>query len=462
MQPKPDTHLLFKVFFRTVVFVFTCGLLMYLIPTLYFGVNVEFTGPRHDGYVELATMLVSGEGFRFESGGAPVMHRPPLYPILLMPSALLPTGWQEVSVIALNSVFAGATAIMLMVLALRFFGSRRVGYTAILFYLISPWLYRLVSLPHTALLQSTLYLASSLLVLSMVFGNRHGDPLSARRFRRVALMFGAVGGLLTLTHGVGFLVFGATLGALMAYMAFSEVHRDISGRVSSLVLAALVAGCLAAPWVVRNAVVLPITVPVTTGASFNYFMGNVYWNIGGYEHDYEASARQNALTAGGVEEPAESAMQFWGVMDPANEKQLAEAMRVHMAAHPLDVLKKSALSLSENFFPVTHLAYCQSHAGVSCQQHSLFSTLHRVGLSLYYFVLIGLAVAAVIRGRQRWPAILMFALGGLHIGPYLPLGQWAPHGIYGLSAVLLVTVFSAATCVRTPLPSRAAASRSMR
>ncbi|MEM6987203.1 MAG: hypothetical protein AAF499_11760 [Pseudomonadota bacterium] len=451
MSQNPAPILWAKVFFRTVIFVVVCGLLMYLIPILFFGVNIEFTGARHDGYVELASMLVAGEGFRFEPGGPPVMHRPPLYPILLIPSALLSSVWREVYVIALNSVLAGATAMMLMLLALRLFDSRKVGYAAVCLYLISPWLYRLVSLPHTALLQSTLYLASSLMVLSMVFGNRHGAPLSARRFRRVSIMFGVFGGLLTLTHGVGFLVFGATLIALAVFVVLVRLGGAIKPRLVSLCLSLLVAACIAAPWVIRNAMVLPITVPVTTGASFNYFMGNVYWNIGGYELDYTKSLRENALLAGGVDEPAKSAMQFWGVMDPANEKLLADNMKAHMLTHPADVLKKSLLSLGENFFPITHWAYCRSHTGLSCQQHSLISSAHRVGLSVYYFVLISLALAAVVRGRQRWPAMVMFALGGLHIGPYLPLGQWAPHGIYGLSAVLLVMVFAAATLLRTPL-----------
>lgn len=441
------------MFYRTVAFVFLCGLSLYLIPVLFLGVTIEFTGPRHDGYVELATMLVSGEGFRFEPGGPPVMHRPPLYPILLMPTALLPTEWQAVSVIGLNSVLAGLTACMLLLLAVRLFNSERVGYVAILLYLLSPWLYRLVSLPHTALLQSTLYLMSSLLVLSMIFGNQREAPLSPKRFRRVSLMFGILGGLLTLTHGVGFLVFGVTWIGLVTYLLLVTPRGRKRGRASGLVIALAAAVLVASPWVIRNAVVLPITVPITTGASFNYFMGNVYWNIGGFESDLDKSTRQNALLAGGIDESVDSVVQFWGVLDPQYEKTLADNMKAHMLAHPGDVLRKSAWSLAENFLPLTHLVYCQTHQGVSCLQHNLTSFLHRAGLSVYYLALILLALVAVVRGRQRWPAMVMFGLGALHIGPYLPLGQWAPHGIYGLSAVLLIIVFSAASLLRVPMRS---------
>ena len=79
-----------RIVVYSTLWVFLCGLAMYLVPALGFGLNVEFTGPRHDGYVEIATMLVQGEGFRFEPGGPPVMHRPPLYPVLLMPFVGLP------------------------------------------------------------------------------------------------------------------------------------------------------------------------------------------------------------------------------------------------------------------------------------------------------------------------------------------------------------------------------------
>lgn len=436
-----------RVFFCALVFVFACGLSLYLIPQWVFGASIEFTGPRHDGYIEIASMLVAGEGYRFEPDGLPVMHRPPLYPVLLTPAALLPSGWREIYVIALNSTLAGATAWMLMLLAQRLFGSSKVGGVAVVFYLASPWLYRQVSLPHTALLQTTLYLASSLLVLYLVLGERDESSLSTTRFRSLALLFGLAGGLLTLTHGVGFLAYGLTWLALLVFVVCQRADRKGS-RVFSMLLSLCIASCIAAPWVVRNATVLPISVPITTGASFNYFMGNAYWNLGGHGQDTAKSLQENALRAGGVYEPAESALRFWGVMSPENEKVLADNMRAHMLANPGHVLYKSLLSLSENFLPITHRLYCRNRTGVACTQHNRFSMLHRSGLSVYYLALIVLALFAILRDRERRPALLMFALGGVHIAPYLPLGQWAPHGIYGLSAVLLIMVFAAATFAR--------------
>ena len=450
MSNKVPSDSLKRVFLLSFLIVCTCGLAIYLLPTVMLGITVEFTGPRHDGYLELATMLASGEGFRFEPGGDPVMHRPPLYPILLIPATFLPVGWQEMAVISLNSVLAGISCMMLMLLSIRLFGSHRVGYTAVALYLVSPWLYRLVSLPHTALLQSTLYLASAVLLLSMVFGDRHGQPLKSARFRRAALAYGAVGGLLTLTHGVGFLVFGVTWFALTVYVTLIAPRSARSGRASAMLASVCLAGVIAAPWVIRNAMVLPVTVPVTTGASFNYFMGNVYWNLGGHDNDLERSLQDNALRAGGVDKSASDAMRFWGVMDPNDESALATSMREHMLANPMTVLEKSLWSLADNFVPLTHLVYCQFREAASCAGSNVVSRLHQFGLSLYYLALIALATVAVVRGRQRGPALVMFALGGLHIGPYLPLGQWAPHGIYGLSAVLLLIVFSAASLLQVP------------
>src|SRR5687767_9005527 len=66
------------------------------------GIDDALGGRPHDGYVEIARNLASGHGFVFEPNGAPVFHRPPLYPGLLAPIMLLPESWHRALVTLLD------------------------------------------------------------------------------------------------------------------------------------------------------------------------------------------------------------------------------------------------------------------------------------------------------------------------------------------------------------------------
>lgn len=414
------------------------------VPAL-LGVATNFGGQQHDGYLQIASMLAQGEGFRFEPGGAAVMHRPPLYPILLMPFTLASLETQKILVIALNCLLAGVTATLLYTFAVRFYNKPALGWLAIALYLISPWLWRLITLPHTALLQSTLYLGAVYCLFTMVFGPGESKPYHRSHFRWHAVWFGTLSGLLSLTHGIGFLVFAACLLGLAALCLLPHPKGLSRGsRLSSVVLSAVLGASLIAPWTLRNLNTFPITVPVTTGASFNYFMGDLYWGLGDHPVDDSLSQRDNALIAGGVDLPAEQAMQYWGVMDPAHEKILSDNMKAHALANPGTVLHKSLLSLAEIFFPAVHQVVCHQRQMVSCEAETWYTTAHRYGISIYYGAIMLLALVSI--ARRRTPgltAAFLLTLGGLHIGPFLPLGQWAPHGIYALSAILLIMVLAA-------------------
>ncbi|MGB0867402.1 MAG: hypothetical protein ACPGSC_12900 [Granulosicoccaceae bacterium] len=415
-----------------------------VVPNL-LGVATNFGGQQHDGYLQIANMLAQGQGFRFEPGGAAVMHRPPLYPILLLPFTYTSLEVQKILVIALNCLLAGISATLLYKFAIRFYNKPAIGWLAIGLYLISPWLWRLITLPHTALLQSTLYLAAVYCLFIMVFGPGNGHAYTRSNFRWHAVWFGTISGLLSLTHGIGFLIFAACLLGLGLLSLFKHPNKLSTGsRMASIALSTVLGASLIAPWTLRNLETFPITVPVTTGASFNYFMGDLYWGLGDHAIDENLSQQDNALIAGGVNVPAAESMQYWGVMDPAHEKTLSDNMKAHALANPGTVLHKSLLSLAEIFFPAVHQVVCHQRQMVSCEQETWYTSAHRYGISLYYGFIILLALVSV--AKRRTPgriALFLFALGGLHIGPFLPLGQWAPHGIYALSAVLLIMVLAA-------------------
>ena len=449
-----------QVFLFVAFFCLVAGLIIGSVVPAFLGVATDFAGPQHDGYLQIANMLAQGQGFRFEPNGQPVMHRPPLYPILLIPITYLPVENQKMLVIAINSLLAGVSATLLYKLAIRIYNKAAIGWLAIALYLISPWIWRLITLPHTALLQSTLYLAAVYCVVIMVFGpgpdkfaqpylmaetRPRSKPFTRSSFRWYAVFFGFSSGLLSLTHGVGFLIFAACILALIIIALWPHPNNlTTSTRVSSIILSAVLGAALIAPWTLRNLNTFPITVPVTTGASFNYFMGNLYWGLGDHEVNEDISPRDNALIAGGVNMPAAEAMQYWGVMDPLQEKTLSENMKAHALANPDVVLQKSLLSLAENFFPAVHQMVCHQREMVSCEKETWYTSAHRFGLSVYYGFIIFFALVSVIKGRTPGRiALFLFALGGLHIGPFLPLGQWAPHGIYALSAIMLIIVLAA-------------------
>lgn len=451
-QPLPAR----RVFIFVALFCLSVGVILGTVVPAFLGVATNFAGLQHDGYLQIANMLAQGEGFRFEPGGAAVMHRPPLYPFLLTPITFLPVAAQKMLVIALNSLLAGISATLLYKLAIRFYNKPAVGWLAIAIYLISPWLWRLITLPHTALLQSTLYLAAVYCMFIMVFGPGNSKAFGTTSFRWHAVWFGALSGLLSLTHGIGFLIFAASILILIALSTLKHPNGLSTGsRLASITLSAILGASLIAPWTLRNLETFPIVIPVTTGASFNYFMGNLYWGLGDHEIDDGLSQQDNALIAGGINMPAAQAMQYWGVMDPMQEKTLSENMKAHAIANPGMVLHKSVLSLAENFFPAVHQIACQQRAMVSCERETWYTTAHRYGISIYYALIILFAFISI--ARRRTPgliALFLLTLGGLHIGPFLPLGQWAPHGIYALSAILLIMVLAADGLVGGRIESR--------
>ena len=73
-----------------------------------------FGGEPYDGYIELAQNLVAGNGYVSEPGGPKVFHRPPLYPVMLIPGVLLPQSLWRSYVALLNSALVGiASAVVL-------------------------------------------------------------------------------------------------------------------------------------------------------------------------------------------------------------------------------------------------------------------------------------------------------------------------------------------------------------
>src|SRR5262249_10972235 len=88
---------------------------------------------------ELAQNIVSGNGYVFEPGGAKVFHRPPLYPLMLIPGVLLPHSLWRIYVALLNSALVGISATIVLWWGRKLFGPRIAGIAWLLFG-FNPWI----------------------------------------------------------------------------------------------------------------------------------------------------------------------------------------------------------------------------------------------------------------------------------------------------------------------------------
>lgn len=440
MSPKllPRYRLLNVFFIATVISIF--GMILSNILTI--GSDYWSSGNIGDGYLQIASMIFSGEGFRFEPGGSLVMHRPPLYSYLIAPLTSFPIAIQRYAIPSLNAIFAGTSTTLIYYLTVNIFNCQRSAVAAIVIFLINPWLHRLITTPHTAMLQSMIFLAIATTLFTLVINQRVKSPLSPKKFFLLTILYGVLGGTLGLTHGAGFAVFSISWLGLMAIILKSNENNKFS-RIASVLLAGAIGGAIISTWSIRNANNFSITFPVTTGAPLNYFVGNVYWDTGGHNFDPEKSLKDNALFIGGVKLSEKDVIQYWGVIDPNHELTLQNSFKEHILKYPGSVIKKVVLTSLDIFIPATHWFYCSYYNNVSCANEGISGTVHRFGISIYMGSILVLAFVSIKRHKaKRGPIFLLLFLAVLHILPYLPLGQWAPHGIYALSSLTLLIVIA--------------------
>ena len=429
-----------KLFFAVFSLVMLIALVLGIVIPTAMGWPLDFSEMDQDGYYAISRALASGHGFQFHAEGEPVMHRAPLYPFLLAPFQTLPDSAVRVAILGLHSALVAVAAVMIWAISRSIFQSRAVGLLAIALVLINPWLYRLVVAVHPALLSLALYLVFAWCVLQLLL--REKVQTNPTEFKRIALMLGLSGGLLSLAHGSGIATF-ALLGAAVWAVVAMRVYRrqEKLKQLASLTLGLLLGVTLIVPWTLRNLSVTGLATPVTTGASFNYFMGNVYWGVGGHVYDHAQIPVDNALIAAGAGSLRAADLAHWGLMDPTTEAEIASRAKLHALDNPLTVLQKSALSLADMVFPVTHLLWCQTRPDAPCGNHSAKASAIRSAQTLYSVTLLVLLVFGMRqRPRERKASYLLVAVSLVHFAPFLPLGQWAPHGIYSLNALVLLSV----------------------
>lgn len=261
-----------------------------------FLLTTEFGGPPHDGYLELARHLSTGQGYVLENQGNPVLHRPPAYVALLLGGMWLNQKNQAIYVILINT---------LCVLATSYIIKKSAGITAVFIFISNIWILWCIKNPMATIFQMFLYTLLIYLFLE----------------KKSPWKIGVVAGILSLTHGTGLVV----ASILFAYKFFYEKQLK-QATIATLLMLAIIT-----PWTIRNYQVTGKIIPVASNMGNLYFAGNQYWNM---------------------PSPKIPELSYWGLKNYQEESQLNKAALEDLINNPLRFLKKITLNAINYYFPI--------------------------------------------------------------------------------------------------------------
>lgn len=410
-----------------------CLFIIFVIAPLT-GVSKKF-GEGHDGYIQLAENLGRGNGYVFEKGGPAVFHRPPLYPLLLVPIMLLPDFLQRPALILMQSLMVGCMGALIFEIARRLFNFVTAQVAVVLF-LLNPWVYWNAKNPMTGILQALLYMTFAVLagreVLAIV--GRLGLPAGKMGlwWRRVAV--GITGAALALTHGAMLAVDIAFLFVLF----IAGISRRNYQVVRTSVIAAVIMVALIAPWTYRNWVVFHRFIPIVGGGGLGYFNGNVHWvGIAPEPQRKGESYIDASLRVVGIEGTEETHTHWKGLKDVELEDKVNKKMVEHMRAHPGAFMKKLLLNSVEYYFPIITYPFLAV---------KIFG-VENLALSVFHLVLWGLAFIGIWRGRggkeSKLGTGIMLCSIVLYGIWYLPFVTFIGHSLYTLGTIPFLSILAA-------------------
>lgn len=399
------------------------------------GISKEFGGHGHDGYLEIAQNIARGNGFVFEPGGAPVLHRPPLYPLVIAPLTLLPQGLQRPSLILVQSAMVGVIAFLIFRIGGCLFGVSTARMAVVVF-LLNPWVYWNAKNPMTPIVQAMLYTLFAAFVgseLLVIFGRRTPPGRIRVWFKRLAI--GTLAAGLALTHGA-MLAVGV---ALLFILLVAGVARRNYQALKTSIIAIVIMSVLIAPWTYRNWVVFHRFIPVAGGGGLAYFNGNVHWagivpepQRGG-ESYIDASLRVLGI------EGTEVTLTHWkGFKDIELEDKANRKMIEHTRAHPGAFMKKVLLNAVEYYFPILTYPYLAV---------KVFS-LEYLAITIFHLVLWALALVGIWRGRKEgtlWLSDGLLLSGiALYAVWFFPFGTgFIGHSLYTFGTMPFLSILAA-------------------
>jgi 4-amino-4-deoxy-L-arabinose transferase-like glycosyltransferase len=408
-----------------------------------FGISRDFGGLHHDGYLELARNLLAGNGFVFEPGGSAVLHRPPLYPLLLIPVVALPEPLQRPALIVAQSFLLGGTAAIVWKIGASLFDAA-VARLAVLIMLLDPWLTWVVKNPMSIVLQVFLYTTFSWLLLYSFLPGSNNRPSQEKGIRlRQVVLLGLNAGALALAHGTMILTCGALLLSSCLWFWWKADYRSV-GRV---LVAGLLMALVIAPWTLRNWKSSGLLIPVVGNSGFTYFMGNARWQIGespvrSDEEQWETAVRYSGVDIRRVE------IDFAGNTDSTLEAEFNRRMIRHIRTHPDEFLLKFTLNSVAYYFPLFDRWYLGAFApNASSQSRNRWDIPRAAAITVFHLVLWTLCLAGVgspgMRGRRlrAWFGIL--ALIVVFSIAYFPFVVFVGHSQYVLPTIPLLSVLAA-------------------
>ena len=416
--------------FKAALLCFCCTMLtgmsiIYIISPIT-GLSRHF-GKSHDGYIQLAENIAEGHGYVFKKNGPPVFHRPPFYPLLLVPVTYLPETVQRPAIIILHSIMTGLTGLLMFITAKKIFTKSAAGISVIIF-LVYPWLYWHAKNPMTPILQGLLYM-----LLTVLVGNEFISEKASGNVWIKAIATGAAMAALSLTHGTMLAVCISILLVLLLSGASFRNPRQI--KFSLLVFIAML--LFISPWTYRNYKVFNKFMPVTGGAGLAYFNGNTHFSCTSEKPRQQGEYFLDAsLRAAGIQGRAETHTHWMGPKNMQLEEKLNQKMKEDITKHPFNFIQKIALNAVEYYFPFLVYPFLAVKT-FSCQELTI-TVFH---LLLWALALKGLWNDYSIRKYRQHTLLLFFALI-IYAAWYFPFATFIGHSLYSFGTIPLLAVLA--------------------
>jgi hypothetical protein len=420
LLPQNDRQAFWISFLACLVF----GFFILFVVSPITGLSKNF-GAANDGYIQLARSLVAGDGYVFEKNGPPVFHRPPLYPVFLVPVALFPEHLQRYIIVLPQSILIGFVGMMIFKISGRLY-NHKVAAVSLLLFLINPWVYWNAKNPMTPVLQTFLYLIFAYFTAVELF-NKTGLKLLL-----MGLIVGISGAGLSLTHAAMLPV--VVFFILVLFITAAVKNRK---RVFVSIIAAVLVLCLIAPWTYRNWVVFHEFIPVSGGSGLAYFNGNVHWaGIEPVPQRPGESYIDASLRVLGIEGSEQTLTHWKGFKDIRDEDLADKRMVENIKNYPVLFAKKVVLNAAEFYFP----AFTKSFLAIKKTSPEQWA------LSIFHLVL-WLAAIAGIFYLMRAGLLLLAAIFFYSVW-YFPFATgFIGHSLYTFGTIPFLCILSAAGIV---------------
>jgi len=404
-----------------------CLIIIFVISPLT-GLSKNFSG--NDGYIQIAENLVRGNGYVFEKDGSQIFHRPPFYPLFLVPVAIFPVNWQRFVLIFPQSLLVGLISLLIFKIAKRCF-NLSVARIAVIIFLINPWVYWNAKNPMTQILQGFLYAAFVWLV-----GNELFPPVKTSETQQSgggpllkSAVIGATSAAIALTHAAMLVVVVVNL-FIVSVVAITQRRKQL---FLTFISAGVIAIVLIAPWTYRNWVVFHRFIPIAGGGGLAYFNGNVHWScIEEFPQRPGESYIDASIRVLGIDGTEKTHTHWKGFKDIKYEELADKKMAEHIRNHPVPFMEKFILNAIEFYFP----AFVKPFLAIKT------ITSEQIVLSIFHLVL---WVAAGVSIFSCWRKSLLL-LAGIFIYAvwYFPFATgFIAHSPYTFGTIPLLSILAA-------------------